>query len=89
MRDLRKRAVEGSLYMSLRRAFSIALSAVGMLYVTRVVGPENYGLFASVVGVYTFMTQIVGMGIRLYLVRCEDEHLARTRISVLVAGWLR
>jgi O-antigen/teichoic acid export membrane protein len=86
MRDLRKRAVEGSLYMSLRRAFSIALSAVGMLYVTRVVGPENYGLFASVIGVYTFMTQIVGMGIRLYLVRCEEEHLAKAAHQAL--WWL-
>jgi len=78
MRDLRKRAVEGSLYMSLRRALSIVLSAAGMLYVTRVVGPENYGLFASVVGVYTFLTQVLGMGIRLYLVRCEEERLIET-----------
>lgn len=73
MSELRRRAVEGSLYLSLRRVFTIVLSMVGMLYVTRVVGPANYGLYASAMGVYLFLTQFVGMGVRTYLIRSPQD----------------
>ncbi|BCW96215.1 MAG: oligosaccharide flippase family protein [Fimbriimonadales bacterium] len=73
MSELRRRAVEGSLYLSLRRVFTIALSIVGVLYVTRIVGPENYGLYASAMGVYLFLTQLVGTGVRTYLIRAPQD----------------
>ncbi|MGQ9900939.1 MAG: oligosaccharide flippase family protein [Fimbriimonadales bacterium] len=73
MSELRRRAVEGSLYLSLRRVFAIALSMLGMLYVTRVVGPANYGLYASAMGVYLFLTQVVSMGVRTYLIRAPQD----------------
>lgn len=71
--NLRQRAVEGSVYLSLRRFVSFALALVGMLYVTRVVGPANYGLFSAVVGVHTYLMQIVVMGIRTYLIRSPRD----------------
>lgn len=67
--NLRQRAIQGSLYLSLRRFASLALALVGMLYITRVVGPGNYGLFSAVVGIHTYLMQIVVMGIRTYLIR--------------------
>lgn len=71
--NLRQRAVQGSLYLTLRRMVSFTLAAIGMLYVTRVVGPSNYGLFAAVVGVHTYLMQIVVMGIRTYLIRASPD----------------
>ena len=104
MSNLRRRAVEGSLYLSLRRVFTIALSLVGMLYVTRVVGPANYGLYASAMGVYLFLAQIVSMGVRTYLIRAPQDaprglwHLAfwwllffavvLTVVALLTLRWL-
>ena len=73
MSELRRRAVEGSLYLSLRRVFTIALSMVGMLYVTRIIGPANYGLYASAMGVYLYLTQVVSMGVRTYLIRAPQD----------------
>jgi O-antigen/teichoic acid export membrane protein len=73
MSELRRRAVEGSLYLSLRRVFTIALSIAGMLYVTRIIGPANYGLYASAMGVYMYLTQLVSMGVRTYLIRAPQD----------------
>lgn len=73
MSELRRRAVEGSLYLSLRRVLTIALSIAGMLYVTRIIGPANYGLYASAMGVYMYLTQLVSMGVRTYLIRAPQD----------------
>jgi Membrane protein involved in the export of O-antigen and teichoic acid len=73
MSELRRRAVEGSLYLSLRRVFTIALSIAGMLYVTRIIGPANYGLYASAMGIYMYLTQLVSMGVRTYLIRTTQD----------------
>ena len=42
---LRKRVLQGSIYLTIRNGISMLLSLVGSLLVTRAIGPENYGLF--------------------------------------------
>ncbi|MCS6923482.1 MAG: oligosaccharide flippase family protein [Fimbriimonadales bacterium] len=67
--NLRRRAVEGSVYLTVRRLIGMALALAGMLLITRIVGPENYGLFSAVVGLYTYLSLIAQLGVRVYLIR--------------------
>ena len=39
--SLRTQAVRGSIYLTLRQAFSVVLGVVGLLLMTRIVGPEG------------------------------------------------
>lgn len=70
--SLRRRAVEGSLYLTARRLLGIGLSTAGLLLMTRLVGPENYGLFAAALGLNNYLLTLAQMGIRVYLMRSED-----------------
>ncbi|MCS6919418.1 MAG: oligosaccharide flippase family protein [Fimbriimonadales bacterium] len=70
--SLRRRAVEGSVYLTVRRLLGIGLSAAGLLLMTRLVGPDNYGLFAAALGLNNYLLTLAQMGIRVYLVRRED-----------------
>lgn len=86
--SLRRRAVEGSFYMSLRRAIGTGLSFIGLLFVTRIVGPEAYGLFAAVSGVLGYLQTLGQMGVRVYLIRGKQDmpeslfHLAFTWLAL-------
>ncbi|MDW8051205.1 MAG: oligosaccharide flippase family protein [Armatimonadota bacterium] len=71
--NLRYRAVEGSVYLIIRRLLGIGLSATGLLLITRIVGPENYGLFAAAQGLSNYLLIATQMGIRVYLVRSEES----------------
>ncbi len=53
----------------LRRGVSAALSLVGAIFLTRLVGPENYGLFTAALGIYTYVQSLGIMGVNVYLVR--------------------
>lgn len=86
---LRRRAVEGSVYLTVRRLVGIGLSLAGMLLITRIVGPENYGLFASAVGLYTYLSLVAQLGVRVYLIRSpRDESLRLFHLGFwLLLGW--
>lgn len=71
--NLRRRAVEGSVYLSVRRLVGMALSLAGMLLITRMVGPANYGLFSAVTGLYTYLSWLSQLGVRTYLVRSPQD----------------
>ncbi|OYT68584.1 MAG: hypothetical protein CFK48_11105 [Armatimonadetes bacterium CP1_7O] len=87
--SLRRRAVEGSVYLTARRVVGMALSLAGMLWITRIVGPENYGLFASAVGLYTYLSLVGQLGVRVYLIRSpRDESLRLFHLGFwLLLGW--
>lgn len=71
--SLRRRAVEGSIYLTVRRLIGMALALAGMLLITRIVGPENYGLFSAVVGLYTYLMLLSQLGVRVYLIRSQSD----------------
>lgn len=86
--SLRRRAVEGSFYLSMRRAIGTGLSFIGLLLVTRLVGPEAYGLFAAAMGVQGYLQTLGQMGVRVYLIRGKQDmpetffHLASTWLGL-------
>jgi len=52
-----------------RQAIGIVLSVVGVLLVTRIIGPRQYGLFAAAVGIVTFLHTFGNWGLDVYLLR--------------------
>ena len=55
--------------MVIRRGIGTILSFVGLLYLTRIVGPGAYGLFTSVFGLVGYLQMLVQMGLGVYLIR--------------------
>jgi len=53
---------------------------------TRVVGPENYGIYATGLSIHTFITGVVGLGVQAYLIRGSD-HL-NDRACNVASTWL-
>lgn len=49
------------------------LSVVGVVLITRAIGPEAYGLYAGPLGIYTFLFILSGWGIDVYLIRHEGQ----------------
>ena len=71
--SLRTSVVKGGIYLTLRRGVSAALSLVGALLLTRIVGPENYGLFNASLAVYGYAQLLGLMGTNVYLIREQRE----------------
>lgn len=70
--SLKTLAVKGSVQLTIRRTISIALNVLGALLITRIVGPEIYGLYNAAYGIFTFLLPIALMGMNVYLIRETD-----------------
>jgi O-antigen/teichoic acid export membrane protein len=67
--SLKTLAVKGSVHLTIRRTISIALNVLGALLITRIVGPEVYGLYNAAYGIFTFLLPVALMGMNVYLIR--------------------
>jgi len=72
-KGLREQVLRGGAFMMVRQIFLMGLSVVGVLVVTRSLGPERFGPYAAAFGVYQYL-QILGQaGIGVYLVRAAES----------------
>jgi PST family polysaccharide transporter len=72
---LRARVMRGGAFLVGRQAMGMVISLVGVVLVTREIGPAAYGLFAATLAIFTFTFLITRWGIDLYLVRAaESDH---------------
>jgi len=67
--SLKTLAVKGSVHLTIRRTISIALNVLGALLITRIVGPEVYGLYNAAYGIFAFLLPVALMGMNVYLIR--------------------
>lgn len=67
--SLRTKVMRGGAYLVLRQGLSMVLSIVSLFLVTRLIGPENYGLFIAAFGVFSYLQKIGQLGINFYLIR--------------------
>jgi PST family polysaccharide transporter len=51
---------------------SIGIGLGGVILLTRLIGPTNYGLYAGPIAIITFISNLAQMGVNVYLVRRED-----------------
>jgi O-antigen/teichoic acid export membrane protein len=67
--SLRKLILRGGGILYVRQVISIALNLLGILVITRVIGPEGYGAYAAANGIYLFVESLGEAGVEVYLIR--------------------
>jgi O-antigen/teichoic acid export membrane protein len=84
---LRKKVLQGGAFLAFRQAIGVVLSLAGVLLVTRVIGPRQYGIFAMAMGIVTFLYMLGTWGIDIYLLRKTEkpsEHEFNQGFTVLL-----
>jgi O-antigen/teichoic acid export membrane protein len=90
MSSLRRAVYRGGGYLAFRQGVGLVLSIGGVLLLTRLLGPAQYGLYAAALTLQLFAQILAGWGVGTYLVRRsgedreEDYHHAFS--FLLVAG---
>ena len=75
---LREKIVLGGTMMMGRQLATTGLSLIGLLVITRSIGPAAYGSFAAAFGIYVCAQNLGQAGIGVYLVRAAGEVEERT-----------
>ncbi len=83
MRGLQKLAVTGGLFLATRQLAGMGISLVGLILVTRLLGPARYGAYAVAFGITNYVFLLSQWGLNVFLVRTEtvseaDWHQALT-----------
>lgn len=76
--SIKRSAMQGGVYLFIRQLFSIAMKAVGVVLISRVLGPERYGSYVAAFGIYQYAQTVGQVGIGVYLLRHADEVTERT-----------
>ncbi len=71
--SLRALALRGGAYLFLREAVGLALRVGGILVLSRLIGPTNYGLYAVPLAVTTVLATVGWMGADVFLIRQASE----------------
>src|SRR5271167_2437137 len=71
--SLRRNVIQGGAFLVGRQAAGIVLSLVGVLLVTRIIGPHQYGIYATAVGIVLFLSNLGTWGLDVYLLRKSEE----------------
>jgi PST family polysaccharide transporter len=66
---LRQKVVRGGAFLAFRQAIGIVLSLAGVLLVTRVIGPRQYGVYAMAMSIVMFLQMVGTWGVDVYLLR--------------------
>jgi O-antigen/teichoic acid export membrane protein len=70
---LRNQVLRGGTYLALRQGLGMVLSLGGVLLITHVIGPTQYGLYTSANDLFLYVQIIAQLGISLYLIRGAPE----------------
>lgn len=71
--SLKSQVLRGGIYLAIRQAMGMVISLVGVLLLTRAIGPEQYGLYAAAFGLFYYLQNVGQLGITVYLVRAQGE----------------
>ena len=89
--SLRERVLQGGFYLTLRQGLSLGIGLVGMVILTRLIGPANYGLYVGSLVITSFLSEVAVMGVPVYLVRREEsptEEVYHQAFSILLLSGL-
>jgi O-antigen/teichoic acid export membrane protein len=65
--------LRSGVYVVLRGGLGAVMSAVGIVLLTRAIGPGAYGVYAAAFGIYIYLVSLSRWGIDVYLIRHEGE----------------
>jgi O-antigen/teichoic acid export membrane protein len=71
--NLRSQVLRGGVYLAIRQGMGMVISLVGVLFLTRAIGPGQYGLYTTAFGLFYYLQNVGQLGITVYLVRSEGE----------------
>lgn len=80
--NIRKKVLKGGILLAMREVVSASLSLVSVLVVARILGPEQYGVVAIVLGFFFFFSWLGRMGLNVYVVRKPD--LSREEVEQIL-----
>ena len=69
---LREKVLRGGIYLSLREGIGLAAGIVGILLLTRIIGPTQYGIYRVALEVVAYFAGVARWGLDAYLVRRAD-----------------
>ena len=85
---LRSRVLRGGSVMAARHGIGMVVSLIGVILITRIIGPTEYGKFAACLGIFTWFSYLAGWGIDIYVMRRPendaDESLYREAYTLLL-----
>ncbi len=73
MSGLRAQALRGGAFLVGRETAGIAIRLVGVLVLTRLIGPANFGIYSGAAAVVTVLTVLAQLGAEVFLIRREAE----------------
>jgi O-antigen/teichoic acid export membrane protein len=87
---LRKQVIRSGSFLIIRQGLGTVLSLASVIFITRIIGPYNYGVYASAVSIEIVLYNISQLGVGVYLIRSkfdseENFHQAFS-IFILLAG---
>jgi O-antigen/teichoic acid export membrane protein len=77
-RNLRGKIFESGALLIGRQLVSMALSVIGLLVITRIIGPAAYGPYVAALGICQYAQNLGQAGIGVYLVRADGQVTERT-----------
>lgn len=75
---LRGKIFQGGALLMGRQVVSMGLSLIGLLVITRIIGPAEYGPYVAALGICQYAQNLGQAGIGVYLVRASAEVTERT-----------
>ena len=69
---LRRQVLRGGLVLAMRQSLGVVVGVIGVLLLTRSIGPGQYGLFAAALGLVGYLQSLSTWGVNVYLIRREE-----------------
>jgi PST family polysaccharide transporter len=67
--SLRGQVLRGGAYLALRQLLTLGISFVGIVALTRLIGPEDYGRYVGSLQIVLFLTLVGRFGVDAYVIR--------------------
>jgi O-antigen/teichoic acid export membrane protein len=86
--SLREQVLRGGAFLIARQGLGLVLSLAALFLVTKIIGPSAYGVYASALGLVSFVLQIASLGVNVYLVRSPDLDEKDYQAALALYGWI-
>lgn len=75
MSSTKDKIIKGGLWLTLRENINLIIRSLGIFILLKFINPEQYGIYAIIIGIYTFVSQIANLGVNTYIVRYKGVNL--------------
>jgi O-antigen/teichoic acid export membrane protein len=87
--NLRGLSMRGGAYLLVREVSGIAVRLAGIIFVTRLIGPYDYGLYASALAFVTVLASVAQLGVEVRLISDAEQPTERaygTALTLLLVS---